>query len=142
VALLDRQRALGAVATALVVVASALGVDLHYRQSDRFEWRAAMAQVVAGAAPQDALVVVPASAGPAAEYYQRRLGGTDLPVLIPEADDPPPAERLWEVEQAVQGELVWDPMPDYDRWRDRTYELVEERVLSPRIAVRVYERRG
>jgi hypothetical protein len=140
VRLADRRVAVAA--TTAVLVVSLLGLVDWYRDDGTEQWRAAVATVLADAAPGEGLVAVPTQAGGAVDYYLRRLDGPTLERLSPSVEDAPGPEVLWQVNRATERERLpdWDPLQTYGRWRDEHYRLVEERSFE-RVDVRRYERR-
>ena len=86
----------------------------------------------------------PRNARPAFEYYLRRAGRDDVELVAPQAGDPAPAPVLWEVRYGVGRPPPtlpsWDPLRDYEVWRDRHYELVQQDVVD-RITLERYRRR-
>jgi hypothetical protein len=136
----ERRRGVAAAMVAAAVLVSAHGAASYVRSGNRTEFRDATAYVLDAAAPDDVIVVVPAPAGGAIDYYQRRMGGT-LTVLEPAADDPSAGPTLWEIERVLETPLVWDPMPSYPEWRDRWYAPADEHRLSDDVVVRRFIRR-
>jgi hypothetical protein len=135
-----RDRRLAAVVAAALIIVSVLGVASWHREDGREPWRQATASVLAAAAPGDALVVVPAQLEPTVEYYLRRLDGPPLDLVRPAADDEASSGRLWEIASNPDAGPAppWDPLRDYDEWRDDHYSLAGERTFDDMV-VRQYE---
>jgi mannosyltransferase len=138
------RRSATALAGAGLVAVALVGVWQSYGDAPLEDWEAATATVLEDLGPDDAVAVGPRNARPAFEYYLRRAGRDDVELVAPEPGDPAPAPVLWEVRYAVgptpRTLPTWDPLRDYEVWRDRHYELVQQDVVD-RITLERYRRR-
>jgi mannosyltransferase len=128
------------IAALVVLVAFALASNARwYRADSREDWTAATDVVAEQAGPDDTVVVLPSIGGSVAEYYARHAHDFDLTVEVPDADEPPPSDVLWQMQGPVMSD--WPRVRRYPEWRDRNYELVDVQSFKG-ITVSRYERRG
>ena len=134
-----RPRAFRIVAVLGLVGLSLIATVRWYRADSREDWIAATAVVTEQIGPDDVVVVLPSIGGSVAEFYARREHDFDLTVEVPDADEPPVADVLWEMKGPVMSD--WPRVKRYPEWRDRYYELAGTEEFKG-ITVSRYERRN
>ena len=134
-----RPRALRIAAVLGLVGLSLIGTVRWYRADSREDWIAATAVVAEQIGPDDVVVVLPSIGGSVAEFYARREHDFDLTAEVPDADEPPVADVLWEMKGPVMSD--WPRVKRYPEWRDRYYELAGTEEFKG-ITVSRYERRN
>lgn len=130
------------VASALMVAIvglQLLGVFEWHTAGNYEDWPGAARQIAAGAQSGDVIVVLPMDANPTFDYYAARVDGMPPRVAIPQAGDPAPAKRLWEVERpSAEDARVYTPT--FGDWLDANY-LLERTYELDIVVVREYVRR-
>lgn len=130
----------GGALLAVLLVVSAVGIDRWYTTPAHEDWRGA-ATVVAAAAPPDGVVVLEPWGGVfPLRYYEDQLHLPQLDVLRPRAEDPPAGGPLVEVRRISDAGYPAPLEPGYRTWRDRYFELRDERHVE-KLVIRTYERR-
>ena len=130
----------GPILLAALLLTSCIGLRDWYRQPPHDDWRSVTALVASATDAGDALWTSPRGGVFAVQYYLDRMGAEPLVVVRPAPEDPPAGDRLAEVQSEVATRVLQPLDPAYVAWRDRHYELVEERRVDE-IVVRTFERR-
>ena len=132
-------RTAGPVTLALLLAASAVGVERWYTAPPLQDWRGAVELLDRSVVPEADVVLHPPRAVHALRYYEDRLGLPPHDVVRPALFDPPAGDDLAEIRIVANGRPT--PLPDvYLAWRDEHYGPRSDYSVNG-LEIRMFERR-